>query len=423
MVAKGMPLHDQQGGDLMLRYLTAGESHGKALVAIVEGVPAGLYLTREHIDVDLARRQTGYGRGRRMKIEQDRVDILSGVRYAYTLGSPIALMVSNRDWDNWIDMMTPDPVEGRGGDHAPSGERVTRPRPGHADLCGALKYGHRDLRNVLERASARETTMRVAVGAIAKRLLDEFGIKVRGHVVRLGSVRASVDGLSYDELFARAESSEMRCADPEATQAMKALVDQAKEAGDSLGGVFEVVATGVPPGLGSHVHWDRKLDGRLAHALMSIQAVKGVEIGLGFGVAERFGSQVHDAIAYRPYPDAPPGPGDFQGEERPGFYRRSNRAGGFEGGMSTGEPIVVRGALKPISTLYRPLDSVDFYTKEPFKASIERSDICAVPAAAVIGEAVVAIELASAFLEKFGGDSLQEIRRNYLGYVQALREV
>jgi len=330
----------------MLRYLTAGESHGKALVAIVEGVPAGLFLTREHIDKDLARRQSGYGRGRRMKIEQDRVEILSGVRYGYTLGSPIALMVENRDWKNWTEQMTPEPVEGKGGDHVPEGERVTRPRPGHADLVGALKYGHRDLRNVLERASARETTMRVAVGAVAKRLLDEFGIKVRGHVVRVGSVQADVGGLGYDELFERAESSEMRCADPKATEAMKALVDQAKEAGDSLGGVVEVVATGVPPGLGSYVHWDRKLDGRLARALMSVQAVKGVEIGLGFGAAERFGSEVHDSIGYRPYPDTPAGPGDFQGPQRPGVYRTSNRAGGFEGGMSTGEPIVARAALK-----------------------------------------------------------------------------
>jgi chorismate synthase len=406
----------------MLRYLTAGESHGKALVAIVEGLPAGLYVTREHIDAELARRQRGYGRGRRMQIEQDRVEILAGIRYGYTLGSPVALMVENRDWKNWVDVMTPDPVEGKGGEHIPTGERVTRPRPGHADLVGALKYGHRDLRNVLERASARETTMRVAVGALAKRLLDEFGIKVMSHVIQLGSVVARVQG-DYEEIFQRAEASEVRCADDEASEKMKALIDQAKQEGDTLGGIFEVVATGVPPGLGSHVHWDRKLDARLAQALMSIQAIKGVEVGLGFGVASRFGSQVHDAIGYRSYPPAEPGPGDFQGAERPGFFRMTNRAGGFEGGMTTGEPVVVRAAMKPISTLYRPLDSVDFYTKEPFKASIERSDTCALPAAGVIGEAVVAIELARAFLEKFGGDSLEEIRRNYLGYVKALREV
>lgn len=407
----------------MLRYMTAGESHGKALVAIVEGLPAGLFVTREHIDKDLGRRQKGYGRGRRMKIEQDRVEILSGIRYGYTLGSPVALLVENRDWKNRMEEMTPEPVEGKGGDRIPVGERVTRPRPGHADLSGALKYGHRDLRNVLERASARETTMRVAVGALAKRLLDEFGIKVMSHVVRLGSVEAQVDGMSYDELAAKAEESEVRCADPDASARMMALIDRAKQEGDTLGGVFEVVATGVPPGLGSHVHWDRKLDAKLAMALMSIQAIKGVEVGLGFGVAERFGSEVHDAIGYRPYPDTPPGPADFAAGERPGFYRMSNRAGGFEGGMTTGEPIVLRAAMKPISTLYRPLDSVDFYTKEPFKASIERSDTCALPAAGVVGEAVVAIELAAAFLEKFGGDSIQEIQRNYLGYVKALREV
>lgn len=407
----------------MLRYLTAGESHGKALVAIVEGLPAGLFVTREHIDTELARRQRGYGRGRRMKIEQDRVEILAGVRYGYTLGSPVALMVENRDWKNRMQEMTPEPVEGKGGDNIPEGERVTRPRPGHADLSGALKYAHRDLRNVLERASARETTMRVAVGALAKRLLDEFGIQVMSHVVRLGSVVADVQGQRYDEIAQKAEASEVRCADPDASEQMKALIDKAKQEGDTLGGVFEVVATGLPPGLGSHVHWDRKLDARLAQALMSIQAIKGVEVGMGFGVASRFGSEVHDAIGYRPYPATEPGPEDFQGPERPGFYRMTNRAGGFEGGMTTGEPVVLRAAMKPISTLYRPLDSVDFYTKEPFKASIERSDTCALPAAGVIGEAVVAIELARAFLEKFGGDSLREIKRNYLGYVKALREV
>ncbi|HLS91619.1 MAG TPA: chorismate synthase, partial [Limnochordia bacterium] len=329
-----------------MRYLTAGESHGKALVAIVEGLPAGLYVTREHIDAELARRQRGYGRGRRMQIEQDRVEILAGIRYGYTLGSPVALMVENRDWKNWVDVMTPEPVEGKGGDQIPTGERVTRPRPGHADLVGALKYGHRDLRNVLERASARETTMRVAVGALAKRLLDEFGIKVMSHVIQLGSVVAQVQG-DYEEIFRRAEASEVRCADDEASEKMKALIDQAKQEGDTLGGIFEVVATGVPPGLGSHVHWDRKLDARLAQALMSIQAIKGVEVGLGFGVASRFGSEVHDAIGYRSYPPTEPGPGDFQGSERPGFYRTTNRAGGFEGGMTTGEPVVVRAAMKP----------------------------------------------------------------------------
>lgn len=407
----------------MLRYLTAGESHGKALVAIVEGMPAGLYLTASHIDDDLRRRQGGYGRGRRMKIEQDRVEILSGVRYGYTLGSPIALMIENKDWKNRQEEMTSEPVPGKGGDAIPQGERVTRPRPGHADLTGALKYGHRDLRNVLERASARETAARVAVGAVARRLLDEFGITLFSHVVSLGGVEANLSGLSYEQIREAAEASEVRSADPEAARAMMAKIDEAKKAGDTVGGRFEVVVLGVPPGLGSHVHWDRKLDASLARALLSVQAIKGVEVGLGFGVADRFGSEVHDCIGYRPYGDEEPGPGDFRPEGRPGFYRMSNRAGGFEGGITTGEPIVVRAAMKPISTLYKPLQSVDFYTKEPFEASIERSDTCAVPAAGVVGEAVVAIEIAKAFLEKFGGDSVAEIRRNYLGYLQALREV
>ncbi len=405
----------------MLRYMTAGESHGQALVAIAEGFPAGLYLTREDIDTDLARRQVGYGRGRRMKIEKDQVQILSGVRYGYTLGSPIALLIENRDWKNRMDEMTPDPVEGKGGPNIPVGERVTRPRPGHADLNGALKYGHRDLRNVLERASARETTARVAVGAIARRLLKHFGIEVFSHIVRLGGVGANLEGLSYSEIAQRAEASDVRCADSDAAQQMKAKIDQAKAAGDTVGGVFEVVVTGAPPGLGSHVHWDRKLDARIARAVLSIQAIKGVEIGLGFGVAERFGSEVHDAIGYRPYPEQDAD--DLDGSERYGFFRHSNRAGGFEGGMTSGEPIVVRGAMKPISTLYKPLESVDFYTKETFAASIERSDTCAAPAAGVIAESVVAIEVAAAFLEKFGGDGIEEIERNYEGYCRYLREV
>lgn len=407
----------------MLRYLTAGESHGKALVAIVEGVPAGMLLTASHIDHELRRRQAGYGRGRRMQIEHDHAEIVSGVRFGYTLGSPIALIIENRDWKNRRDEMAVEPVPGKGGDQIPEGERVTRPRPGHADLTGALKYGHRDLRNVLERASARETAARVAVGAVAKRLLDEFGIEVFSHVVSLGGVQADLEGMNYEQIREAAEVSEVRTADPEAAKAMMERIDEAKKAGDTVGGVFEVVVLGVPVGLGSHVHWDRKLDAALAHALMSVQAIKGVEVGLGFGVASRFGSEVHDAIGYRPYGDEPPGPGDFRPEGRPGFYRASNRAGGFEGGITTGEPIVVRAAMKPISTLYKPLQSVDFYTKEPFAASIERSDTCAVPAAGVVGEAVVAIEVAKAFLEKFGGDSIQEIRRNYEGYLKALREV
>lgn len=408
----------------MLRYLTAGESHGPGLTAIAEGFPAGLFLTEEHIARDLSRRQVGYGRGRRMQIEKDRAEIRGGVRFGYTLGGPISLYIENRDWKNRMEEMNPAPVEGYSPDQPPARERVTRPRPGHADLNGALKYGHKDLRNVLERASARETAARVAVGAIARRLLDHFGMQVMSHVVRLGGISASVEHLSYEEIARRAEESPVRCADPEAAERMMRKIDEAKKAGDTLGGVFEVVVTGVPPGLGSHVHWDRKLDARIAWAVMSIQAIKGVEIGLGFAAADRFGSEVHDAIGYRPYPEgSEPGPDDFRGPHRPGFYRLTNRAGGFEGGITSGEPIVVRGAMKPISTLYKPLDSVDFYTKEPFKASIERSDTCAVPAAGVIAEAVVAFEVARAFLEKFGGDSIKEIERNYRGYLQALREV
>lgn len=407
----------------LLRYMTAGESHGQALVAIAEGFPAGLYLTRDWIDKDLERRQGGYGRGRRMKIETDRAQILSGVRYGYTLGSPIALLIENRDWKNRKDEMNPDPVEGKGGKAIPEKERVSRPRPGHADLSGALKYGHRDLRNVLERASARETAARVAVGALAKRLLDHVGIQVMSHVVNLGGIEADVSGLSYRDIEAAAEESEVRCADPEASRRMIEKIDEAKKAGDTVGGVFEVVVTGVPPGLGSHVHWDRKLDAAIARALMSIQAIKGVEIGLGFGVGDRFGSEVHDAIGYRPYPEGETGLVDFSASDRPGFYRFTNRAGGFEGGMTTGEPLVARAAMKPISTLYKPLQSVDFYTKEPFEASIERSDTCALPAAGIVGEAVVAFEVAKAFMEKFGGDSIDEIDRNYRGYIESLREV
>ncbi len=408
----------------MLRYLTAGESHGQGLVATVEGMPAGLALTEEYIAADMARRQGGYGRGRRMQIEKDQAQIITGVRYGYTLGSPIALLIENRDWKNRQQEMTPEPIPGYTPDTIPEKERVTRPRPGHADLNGALKYNHKDLRNVLERASARETAARVAVGAIARRLLEHFGVRVMSHIVRLGGIAADVDGLSYAEIAERAEESPVRCADSKAAQRMMAKIDEAKKAGDTLGGVFEVIVTGVPVGLGSHVHWDRKLDARIAYAIMSIQAIKGVEVGLGFEAAERFGSQAHDAIGYRAFPpETQPSAADFQGPDRPGFYRLTNRAGGFEGGMTSGEPIVVRGAMKPISTLYKPLDSVDFYTKESFKASIERSDTCAAPAAGVVGEAVVAIEVASAFLEKFGGDSIKEIERNYRAYVTALREV
>lgn len=385
----------------MLRYLTAGESHGQALVAIVEGVPSGLSLSSADIDRELVRRQGGYGRGRRMQIESDKVQILSGVRLGNTLGSPIALEITNRDWPHWQEQMNPQAQP-----HAEV-KPVTRPRPGHADLAGALKYGHCDMRNVLERASARETAARVAVGAVARRLLAEVGIFVYSHVTRIGDIEAQPGAVSPAELHAMAESSDVRCADTGAAEKMRAAIDAARAAGDSLGGVFEVMVTGVPPGLGSHVQWDRKLDGRLAQALMSIQAIKGVEVGMGFAAAARTGSQVHDPIG-------------FDAATMFGFTHVSNHAGGIEGGMSNGECIVLRAAMKPIATLYKPLASVDFATKEPFAASIERSDICAVPAAAVVGEAVVAFTIAQALLEKCGGDSIAELQRNLAGYVQSL---
>ncbi|MBO8128742.1 MAG: chorismate synthase [Peptococcaceae bacterium] len=386
----------------MLRYLSAGESHGRALVAIIEGLPAGMPITTDYINRQLARRQGGYGRGKRMAIETDTVTILSGVRGGYTLGSPIALQIENKDWANWEKTMSPE--EG-----VPPGDRVvSKPRPGHADLAGALKYGHKDMRNVLERASARETAIRVAAGSMARRLLEEMGIEVFGFIRRIGAVKVDVGDMAPDILKARAAASEMLCPDPVLAYRMMESIDHAREAGDSLGGEFEIRVTGVPPGLGSYAQWDRKLDARLAGAVMSIQAIKGVEIGLGFEAASRFGSQVQDEIFFDP---------------GRGFYRSTNNAGGIEGGVSNGETIVVRGAMKPIPTLRRALRSVDFVTKEPVEAAVERSDICAVPAACVIGEAVVAWEVACAFLEKFGGDSLQEVQYNYRGYLARLKEV
>lgn len=406
---------------MSFRYLTAGESHGQALTAILEGIPAGLRLTSEDIDTDLARRQQGYGRGRRMKIEQDKAQLLSGLRFGYTLGSPITLQITNRDWKNWEEKMTPHPLpeDDSSVPDAPEWERVRSPRPGHADLAGALKYGHKDIRNVLERASARETAARVAVGAVAKRLLDHFGMRITGHVVILGSVEAPAYEGSVASLREAAENSEVRCADQDASERMIAEIETAKEKGDTLGGVFEVIVTGVPPGLGSHVQYDRKLDGRLAGALMSIQAMKGVEFGLGFQTARLFGSEVHDPIGYKPYPD------DWspQAADRLdyGFHHLRNSAGGIEGGITNGSPIVVRVAMKPISTLYTPLPSVALKTKEALPASIERSDHCALPAAVVVGEAIVAFELAKAFAEKFGGDSIVEMERNYHAYLEQLR--
>ena len=386
----------------MLRYLTAGESHGPMLIAILEGIPANLSLVAEEINLDLGRRQRGYGRGGRMRIEKDEANIVGGVRHGLTMGGPIAILIANRDWENWKRTMDAKPVDRE----ADPKEPVTRPRPGHADLGGALKYGQRDIRNVLERASARETAARVAVGAVCKRLLREFDIEVFSHVTEIGGIVAKVDGLSFAQSRNRAEDSDVRCADAEAGEAMMRKIDEARKRGTSLGGVFEVVVLNLPVGLGSYVHWDRKLDGRLAQAVMSIQAIKGVEIGLGFEGAKRFGFETHDEIFY----------------ENGRFVRKTNRAGGLEGGMSNGQPIVVRGAMKPIATQYAPMASVDLLTKEPFKASIERSDICSVPAAGVIGEAVVAFEVARALREKFGGDSLEEMTRNYRGYLTSLHD-
>jgi len=389
----------------MLRFTTAGESHGPALVCIVEGVPAGLPLHREQIDAELARRQQGYGRGRRMQIEKDTIELLSGVRAGETLGSPIAMVVHNRDWKNWQEIMSAERLP----DEAPGAARkrvVTRPRPGHADLSGMLKYDRTDGRDILERASARETTARVAAGAICKRLLDELGIRIGSHVVHLGGIDATVPEVLPDDLNAVADRSPLRTLDGEAEARMIALIDETKRAGNTLGGICEVVCTGLPVGLGSHVSWDRKLDGRLAQALMSIHAVKGVEMGLGFGSARVPGSQVHDEIYRDP------------ARTRTGrVARRTNRAGGLEGGITTGEPLVVRVAMKPIATLMRPLGTVELTTGGPASAVAERSDVTAVPAMGVIAEAMVAFVLAQAMLEKFGGDSLGELRSNLEGYL------
>ena len=394
-----------------LRFTTAGESHGKALVAVVEGLPAGLPISAEWVDRDLLRRMQGYGRGARMKIEQDRVEWLSGVRAGETLGSPVAMLIPNRDWANWQDVMAheaADPGELRR-------RRVTRPRPGHADLVGVLKYDRVDARDILERASARETTARVAAGALARRLLDEFGVEIGSHVVSLGGVMVPRPADLPAPLNAAADQSEVRVLDRSVEPEIVRRIDAAKKAGDTLGGEVEVVARGVVVGLGSHVSWDRKLDGRLAGALMSIPAVKAVEIGLGVEAARRPGSAVHDPIDPGSS-DKPPSAGD----PRAGFSRRTNHAGGLEGGITTGEPLVIRVAMKPISTLMSPLPTVDLATGQPANAQSERSDVTAVPAMGVIAEALTAITLADAMLEKFGGDSLGEMRRNYDGYLAAL---
>jgi chorismate synthase len=382
-----------------LRWITSGESHGPELTAIVEGIPAGLSLARTEVDEDLARRQLGYGRGGRMKIESDRVRITSGVRGAETIGGPITLVIVNRDHENWAERMTADAFGSKP-------EPLTEPRPGHADLAGGLKYDRKDLRDILERASARETAARVAVGAVCRALVGSFGVEIASHVVRIGTVSASAN-LSFENI-ARARSSDVHCADEVAAARMKQHILETSHAGDTLGGVIEVVARGCVPGLGSHVAWDRKLDGRLAQALMSVQAIKGVEIGLGFEASALPGSRVHDPIGY-----------DSAARS---FTRPSNGAGGIEGGITNGMPIVCRAAMKPISTLRRALPSVDVRTKEPRQAAFERSDVCAVPAAAVIAEAMVAITLADAYLEKFGGDSLHEMTRNVRGYAEQLRD-
>jgi chorismate synthase len=385
----------------MLRFETAGESHGECLVATLTGLPAGIPISLSAINRELWRRQQGYGRGGRMKIETDKAEIVAGVRHSHTIGSPIAIIIRNADWKNWSEILQ---VEGVDEKQKP----VTRPRPGHADLAGAIKYNFHDARYILERASARETTARVAVGAIAKALLGEFGIGILSHVIQVGSAKLQRPA-TWEDLTALNRKDEifLNTADPESETAFKEVIDVAYRTGDTVGGIFEIVARGLPPGLGSHITWDSRLDGRLAQAIVSMQAVKGVEIGSAQEQAASYGSKVQDTIGYSP------------GERR--FTRGSNKAGGVEGGITNGEDLIVRGFLKPISTLRRPLESVDFLTRETSPAAYERSDVSVVPAAGVIGEAMVAIVLAQAFLEKFGGDSMVELRRNYEGYLEQVR--
>ncbi|HUT75232.1 MAG TPA: chorismate synthase [Armatimonadota bacterium] len=382
-----------------MRLLSAGESHGPGLVVILDGVPAGLALEAADINLQLRRRQGGYGRGGRMRIEQDAVEIRSGVRFGETIGSPLALLIANRDWENWRAVMA---VSGE-----PVGDPVTVPRPGHADLAGALKYGRRDLRDVLERASARETAARVAAGAVARKLLARLGVEIGSRVLAIGAAEARIaDQRPWRELQQAAEASDVGCADDDAAQRMRAEIDAAREAGDTVGGVFEVTAQGVPPGLGAFAQWDLRLDGRLAQAFMSIPAIKGVEIGIGFAAARVRGSAAHDALV--------------PGEGARGVSRPTNRAGGIEGGVTNGQPVVVRAAMKPIPTLTAPLDSVDLATGEPAPAHAERSDVCAVPAARVVGEAMMALALADAVTDKFGGDTMAEIERNLRAYLDSL---
>ena len=382
----------------MFRFLTAGESHGPALTTIIEGVPAGLPISAESVNAQLKRRQGGYGRGARQKIESDAVEFLSGVRFGQAIGSPITMVVRNRDWANWTRKMSIEPLS----ESEEAVAAISVPRPGHADYAGMMKYGHQDLRNILERASARNTATLVAVGAVASRLLSEFDVTVASHVVNIGGIKADSNEIDLRRLTELTEASPVRVADKDAETKIIAAIDAAKYRGDTLGGVFEVVALGVPVGLGSYVHWDRRVDGLLAQALMSIQAIKGVEVGMGFGSADVPGSQVHDAFYYE--------------SDAAKFTRGSNNAGGTEGGITNGEPLIVRAVMKPIATLMKQLPSVNLETKEGVPAFAERSDVCAVPAAAVVGEAMVAIVLAQLMCEKFGGDSLSEMRANVAAY-------
>jgi len=388
-----------------MRYLTAGESHGPQLTVIIEGVPAGMPLLAEHINESLKRRQKGYGRGRRMEIESDRVEIVSGVRHGVTIGSPITFVIENKDWKHWKNIMD---IEPHLSEDVEVKRKVTRPRPGHADLNGGMKYNHRDMRNVLERSSARETAARVAAGAVAKHLLSYLQVEITSHVVEIGGVKAEVDySMSMDDMRRISEESPVRCLDKQAETKMMEAIDQAKKEGDSIGGIVEVIAEGMPPGVGSYVHYDRKLDAKIAGSVVSINAFKGVEFGIGFQAAKLAGSMVHDEIGW---------------DQTNGYYRLTNRLGGFEGGMTTGMPIVVRGVMKPIPTLYKPLKSVDIESKQPFDASIERSDSCAVPSAAVVCEHVVAWELAAALTEQFYSDQFYELKRQVEKYRTYVRE-
>ncbi len=424
-----------------LRYLTAGESHGQALSCVIDGIPSNLYLSAADIDKELSRRQKGYGRGDRMKIESDHAQILSGVRHGKTLGSPITLLIENKDWANWCDVMNAElRVKGIESESELKTQNskfktITRPRPGHADLAGAIKYNTNDIRNILERSSARETAARVAAGATAKKFLSEFNIQIISYVVEIGGVKTQNSkfktqnsGKEILSFFEKAEASPVRCPDKEIEKKIISNINNAMKKGDTLGGVFEVVALGIPVGLGSYSQWDKKLDAKLAYALMSIQAIKGVEIGLGFEMSRRSGSEVMDEIFYRSQKSEVRSQNInsklkiqnsklFMG----GFYRKTNNAGGIEGGMSNGMPIIIRAAMKPIPTLRTPLSSIDIMSKKPFKAAYERSDVCAVPAASVIGEAVTALAIADSFLSKFGGDSMEEVKRNYEGYLRQVR--